>query len=413
MSRYGQWERQLARAMRRMPHLKRQVKYFYQCINYLMYRKPYASDALTSFRAINNSPAESFFGYYDRSPENQRGNVLFHRTKGEGADSVEIVVQESGGEIKFVAETNIYNWQQGARALWIGDRFVFNRWNPAQSVVQAVIQSLDGSRIALNAAVQDVFGENYLLGINYSRVSALQPEYGYNGLGLEDLDEVRADGIWKTDIASGETRLLYSLERARELDANWSNARLDLFNHVMISPDGSRFLVLHRWYENGVRCERLLLGASDGSELRILVDAGMVSHCAWADDQTVLGYMRAGDGHEGYWLVDVSSGEARLFGDGSLDKYGDGHPSVFADWFVTDTYPNKSAQQTLLMGNWKTGTWKVLGEFFHPLTLSGSNRCDLHPRWAPDGERIYFDSAHTGKRALYVMELEPHCFPSS
>lgn len=410
MSSYGWLERSLARALRRLPHAKAHAKGLYQRLNYLIYRKSAKSEASAPFRAVDPTAHLSYFGYYDRSPESEDGHILFHRQALMGS-GIELAIFDASGRPVCSAETNVSNWQQGARALWVGDRFVFNRWNSDRSVVTTVLQELDGLQVTLDAAVQDAFRDQYLLGIDYARVTALQPEYGYAIPAATDIAN-GAGGITRTDLTTGETRLLFSFDQARALDASWQAPRRDFFNHVMISPDGSRLLVLHRWYENGVRSERLLLGTADGSELKVLVDAGMVSHCAWADDHTILSFMRAGGGHEGYWLLDAETGATLSLSGGTLDRFGDGHPSVHGDWFITDTYPDKSAQQTLILGNWKTGAWQTIGSFFHPLHLAGAKRCDLHPRWSPDGNRIYFDSAFSGARTLYVMDLDPNCFPS-
>ncbi len=60
--------------------------------------------------------------------------------------------------------------------------------------------------------------------------------------------------------------------------------------------------------------------------------------------------------------------------------------------------------QHLLLCNWKSGEIRRLGEFFHGFAYFGETRCDLHPRFSPDGKKIYFDSVFNGRRGLYVME---------
>ena len=55
------------------------------------------------------------------------------------------------------------------------------------------------------------------------------------------------------------------------------------------------------------------------------------------------------------------------------------------------------------------GRRELLGRFRHP---TGPNsivevRCDLHPRWSPDGKIVTVDSIHDGQRAVYLLELEP------
>jgi Tol biopolymer transport system component len=77
---------------------------------------------------------------------------------------------------------------------------------------------------------------------------------------------------------------------------------------------------------------------------------------------------------------------------------------VHGDWFVTDTYPDKARMQHLIMANWKTGEARKLGEFFHGFEYDGQTRCDLHPRFSPDGKSIFFDSVFDGRRRLYRLD---------
>lgn len=108
---------------------------------------------------------------------------------------------------------------------------------------------------------------------------------------------------------------------------------------------------------------------------------------------------------DGYWLLNVNSSEFKELPCSELEKYGDGHPHVHGDWFITDTYPDKARMQHLLWCNWKTGEVKHVGEFFHGLEFNGESRCDLHPRLSPDGKSVYFDSVFSGQRQLYKMDL--------
>ena len=47
-----------------------------------------------------------------------------------------------------------------------------------------------------------------------------------------------------------------------------------------------------------------------------------------------------------------------------------------------------------------------LGEFLESFNFYNETRCDLHPRFSFDGKKIFFDSVHSGKRQLYMMELD-------
>ena len=162
---------------------------------------------------------------------------------------------------------------------------------------------------------------------------------------------------------------------------------------------------MHRYLVGQRRFDRLLLVDSETGNLRLLSDHGMVSHCFWIDDETVLGFMRGPGDKDGYWLINTDSGSFAAFEHEKLSSYGDGHPYVGGDWFVTDTYPDKARMQHLLLCNWKTGDVRELGEFYHGFEYSGESRCDLHPRLSPDGRSVFFDSVFSGKRHLYRMEI--------
>lgn|SRR5690554_6940337 len=162
---------------------------------------------------------------------------------------------------------------------------------------------------------------------------------------------------------------------------------------------------MHRFLKGQRRFDRLLLLDTASKRLSLLSDYGMVSHFFWADNDTILGYMRGPENVDAYWLINLKTLEFNRLPNHALSELGDGHPHVFGDWFVTDTYPDKSRMQQLMLCNWRTGEVKKLGEFFHGFEFEGESRCDLHPRFSMDGKKVFFDSVFTGKRQLYSMDV--------
>ena len=58
---------------------------------------------------------------------------------------------------------------------------------------------------------------------------------------------------------------------------------------------------------------------------------------------------------------------------------------------------------------WLGSNWryikKDIGDFFVPEVYRDVYcRCDLHPRWRPDGRQLAFNSVHEGSRQIYVID---------
>lgn len=412
-------EKWMARFLARFPRVKGVIKYFYRRVQYFFNRKSskyYSSEVVRE--VAPQGYLSSFFGYYDRSPENTIGNILVHETQKGTADGpggkeaiLISVVNGSGDRISSV-KTAAYNWQQGSRAIWLSsDRFIYNDFDPSQKLYVARIYSVSNNSIVASHGypVQDAFSDRYYLSLNYRRLQALRPDYGYRNLpGASDaeLRNLDRDGVWRVDIETGAVELIYTLAEADRLTGERAFVGgYAKFNHLMISPDGTQFLALHRRHSNGRRDDRLLVCGARGEGMKVLVDTGMVSHCSWVDTGTIIGFMRDREGRDGYRKVDIATGNMEVVAGGKLDKFGDGHPHARGDVFVTDTYPDRSAMQSLIMCNSRTGEIMKLGDFFHGLKFDGVARCDLHPRLSPDCKRVYFDSVFSGVRRLYSLEL--------
>jgi len=417
VKKYNNFERRAAQLLSRTPGLKSKLKRFYQKLNYLKYKKDYTFRVNFNIKELTYEDTETFFGYYDKSPANKNGLVLAHLSsnptiKLPSADKP-IKVALFSPDLKTIlwsADTFAYNWQQGARLHWLNDElFIYNDFDPVKQIyVSKVVSSNTLKHVkTFDYPVQDSFGTNYFLSLNYRRLISLRPDYGYRNIPAMSYDELKNldnDGIWKVDYSTGKAILLISLRQICNINLrnNFSSA-LHKVNHVMISPDGFRFIFLHRYFIRKRRFDRLMLADLETGKIKILAAYGMVSHYFWVDDQKVFGYMRGPNNKDAFWLIDVKAASFTHFS--ILDNLSDGHPHFHGDWFVVDTYPDKAGMQHLYLVNWKTSEVKHLGEFFHGFEYSGETRCDLHPRFSPCGKKVYLDSVFSGKRKLYELEL--------
>lgn len=416
---YSNYERMIARFLSNLPFLKKIVKKYYSYVVYVFSkRKEKLQSDFEVKLVLKEHEQETFFGYFDKSPVNNSGFTLLHLSElnttklPSNQQSISIAVVGPQGGKRLVTSSFAYNWQQGTRAHWINDdNFIFNDYDQAtKEYISRVysIQTMQQTR-RFSFSVQDSYKDQYFLALNYRRLMAMRPDYGYRNLPAlteEELQQTDNDGIWKVSIETGQSELLLSIDNVKAIDhqSSFDNATHKV-NHVSISRSGEHFIFLHRYFVGQRRVDRLMVSTTDGKEVKTLAAYGMVSHCFWADDSTILGYLRGPGEKDAYWLIDIHTGNMTHFANGVLDSYGDGHPHVVGDWFITDTYPDKARMQYLMLCNWKTGEVKRLGEFFHGFNFNGETRCDLHPRMSPDGNSVFFDSVFSGKRQLYRISL--------
>lgn len=418
MAQYSARERLIASVLSSTPRLKGVVKRCYILLNYAIHRKSYKSRILISGTAINTieptaKDDETFFGYYDKSPDNGR-YIIFNETalptsgKPDATRPLSLNVMDKGtSEVQSIGVTHSYNWQQGCRVQWIDEtRLIYNSFDGQKYVGNLLDVKAESIVMTFGLPVQDAFQDHYFLAINYRRIMRLRPDYGYRNLARlsdSDMKDLAHDGIWKVDFKSAKSELIVSLDKLASLQPKESFDGADhKVNHVMISPQGDRFIFIHRWYRSGRRFDRLVL--SDFHKLTVLSDNEMVSHMCWVDNDTLFGYLRH-ENRDGFYFINLIDGTFTPCEPLNDLAYGDGHPSCHDDLIVVDSYPDKSRMQHLTLYNIKTQKITPLLEVFQSVGFQGESRCDLHPRFSMDGRRIYFDSVFGGSRRLCYIDL--------
>ena len=420
MAKYSSKERLIASILSSSPRVKGWIKKVYVILNYCIYRKNYRykifnanlEKILNLIQPLNDCD-ETFFGYYDKSPENTRGWIIFNETryttskKPSSNNPIWInILNRDTNECIVVGDSFSYNWQQGSRAQWIDEnRLIHNYYDRIYKSAIFNIQTQVVTK-TFDYPVQDTYKDEYFLSINYSRIMRLRPDYGYRNLpplSDNEMNRFENDGIWKVDISSGNSSLAVGLKDVVSLSKrNGFDNALHKVNHVMISPDGKRFIFIHRWYVGKQRFDRLII--SDFSKMKVLADEKMVSHMCWVDDNTLFGYLR-NNGKDAFYFIDINNGNYKECSVLTSLGNGDGHPSCHGKWVTIDTYPDKSLMQHLYLYNILTDDVYNLLEVKHGLNYKGESRCDLHPRFSPDGNRIYFDTVYEGCRKLAYIDV--------
>lgn len=410
-------EQKINYQLNKYPAVKKVIKRAYQLTMYAV--SPKIKSEGNIVRVSPNDNAEYFFGYYDKSPWDADGKrMLCMKAKDTWSDvsprdKVEILlIDTETGDTEVVAESSCWNVQQGCMAQWLGpdfkSRIIYNDCREGRYV--SVIKNIETGKEekVIGCPVYTVSADRKTaLSLDFSRLYNLRPGYGYYNVEEETKGVALPDKtcIWKIDLESGVVTPLLkytdfaNFEPRSEMKEEGSVHKI---NHLMLSPNGKRFMVLYRWFVGQRKYTRLVTCNVDGTEMYNLSDDDMVSHCFWKNDEEILAFERKKEGGAGYYLMKDKTQEYKHLWS---EMNGDGHPSYSPDGklVVTDTYPDKARISSVkVMDGEKV---RVVARVFSPFRYDNDTRCDLHPRWSRDGRKICFDAVFEGHRGLFTITL--------
>jgi hypothetical protein len=213
-------------------------------------------------------------------------------------------------------------------------------------------------------------------------------------------------------LKTGDSRLIVPIAEAAAVPnphADFSGVK-HYFNHLLISPDGSRFIFLHRW--RGERGQgrsfrtRMFTANPDGTALYVLDPYGETSHFIWRDPEHVLAWANHPSHGRKFYLYRDKTEQVEVVAPEAMPV--NGHCTYLPGnrWILNDTYPDKQRLQHPYLYKLATGGLVPLGHFHSPPEYTGEWRCDLHPRFSPDGRSVVIDSPHQGNgRQLYLIDI--------
>lgn len=385
----------------------------------LLLKEGHANVKIRKFADVNR---QVFFGYYDITPFSPDSRLLLaiHAPIKNitPEPETEVIVgyydlNDEKGSFYEIGRSTTWCWQQGCRLQWYPDgsnrKVLYNRLVDGR--YGCVIQDI-GSKKIIKSYKRPVYAISddgrWGLTLNFSRLQRLRPGYGYVNFPDEtrEQEKPQKDGIWRIDMDSGKEEFLFSVADVAGLEILDSMKGAEhYFNHLLFNPAGTRFMFIHLWTKDKKKFGRHITCDIDGKNKFVLNNRGHASHYIWKSNDELLVFSTHQGSGTNYYLYKDKTSSKSVIGQGILKE--DGHPSFSPDGttLLLDTYPDKFREQRLFVYGLDTGEITGLGSFYSPLKFRGESRCDLHPRWSPCGKYVSIDSAHEGKRAMYLINL--------
>lgn len=377
-----------------------------------------------SVRQITQGPKYHWFAYYDKlqfSPDNRYvlGNEVDFEHRSPTKDDVikvGMVDLQEGDKWTELGESHAWNWQQGCMLQWVPGTDSTVMWNDRQDgkFVCHVMDVKTREKRTLPNPVYNLSPDGkWGISPDFRRLNDTRPGYGYAGVPDPNQDVLVPEdaGIWKINMETGEQKLIITLAQAAAIpyEGGFSPNAKHWFNHLLFSPDGSRFIFLHRWKGDGDKTfnTRLFTANADGSGLYVLDPYGRTSHFVWRDPQHVFAWAFHPSHGDKFYLYKDQTNEVSVVGPEKMPRNGHNTyvPQTNNEWVLNDCYPDKQRMQTPYLYHIPTDRRVDLGHFYSPAFYTGEWRCDTHPRSSRDGKLVCIDSPHNKGRQMYLIEV--------
>lgn len=416
-----------------------------------------ANQSYAPIRLVGDGKMHHFFGYYNKTNWDRTGRYLLANRvpwmdallRPDLVATVGYFDLEDADAFHALAETAAWNWQMGCQLQWLdgvpGRHVIYNVRTDDQTSFYpgfaSEICNVDtGEKRLLPLPVYVVApNSKFALCVSYSRLFLTHPTIGYPEVNppASFANFPADDGIHHLDVESGEHRLIVSYRDLRDFHHSDSmDNAIHWVSHIEINPASSRVVFLHRWTERveDETCflHRLIAMNPDGSDMRLLEDSDhplpqlrdnfdptavgkfdyekseyQISHPLWRDDTHIVVWSPHNESIHYHLYEDREGGDVEVLGEGILTE--NGHMSFSPTnprWLLSDTYPDSLTDERMLfLFDVAKDERLDLGSFYTDPGLSKENRCDLHPRWRRDGQRVCIDSVHEGQRQLYLVDV--------
>ena len=412
MKSYNPIEKSLSKLLKFSPFFHSKIKLFYQRLSFLFNRETNFQLKLNQkCKLIDFNIKNIFFGYYDHIPfSDDMKYFVCHQIGG----NLKLNLYNFSGSMielkKELTNTQHFNFQQGIRPIWVNNRkIIFNRILN-HKLISSIYDIKNDCFYDFDIPIQEISVKNNIfIFMDYSNLDIINKDYGYGIKGEISQKEIK--GILGYDYIQNKVVFDLSLVDIHSLSQNRNLPLSECeLNHIHQSPYDDSFIFIYR-NKSHKGFSELYSYNYKTNDLKVLYSGSLVSHYCWISKNTIFAYLEH-NGQAGFFELyfKTSINFTQKILPKSEDNTSDGHPSVSPDnkWIAYDSYPDKARQSHLyiIRNDLEIKSKKILvGKFYSPLEFNGYNRCDLHPRWSPDGKYISIDSAHDGSRKTYLIDV--------
>ena len=384
---------------------------------------PAAADNLPKVRAITHGPKFHWFAYYDKlqfDPTSRYAlgmQVDFEHRSPKPNDVIKVGMVDLLDNDRWteLGQSTAWCWQQGCMLQWrpgSKDQII---WNDRENgrFVSHILNIRSKNKRTLQYPLYTISPDGRTaVAPDFRRIQDMRPGYGYPGPPDPRTDQLapKDSGIFRIDLETGKRDLIIPLSeiaRFGKIPGDPKDAK-HYFNHLLFNTDGSRFIFLHRWRAKGLRSfgTRMLTARPDGSDIYIIDDYGYTSHFIWRDPDHILAWAWHPSSRNAFYLYKDGTRDVQTVGKGVMTN--NGHCTYLPGnkWILNDTYPDKQRNQHVYLYNVRTAKRIPIGAFYLPPQYKGEWRCDTHPRFSPDGQKVVIDSPHNGNgRQMHLIDI--------
>jgi len=385
--------------------------------------------------------------FFDSSPVSDCGRYVgltrfpFEDRSPRPGDKADVLVLNLDTRTEqVIAQTAAWGSQLGAQVQWgRGRQLFFNDmgqdWKPYG--VEADLDTGEKRKLGGTVYHVDAAGERI---VSPCLLRTGRTQLGYGVMAPDKLVPRNSgapadDGVYITDVATGNGRLLGSI---RDLVAQVPYLAGDQFSggdfyvfHTKWSPDGNRIMVIMRWTPAEKRrwwsrskpaskktMRKLVLTmAADGSDARIAIRDDLWAqgghHPNWCpDSRHVLMNLNLDNQGLRYVQADLDGRDVRALHPTAV---GSGHPSLHPGgrFLLTDAYPGEPVSYgdgtvPIRLIDLQTGQERVIVRIASRPAYVGDRkemRLDAHPAWDSSGKAIIFNGCPEGTRQVFLSDV--------